>query len=65
MKKPSIPFALTHQIASQVCNVAELVGSLQLQTASRQIVSPDSDVCRRTLTGLPPPSWPDLPATPI
>ncbi len=43
MKKPSIPFALTHQIASQVCNVAELVGSLQLQTASRQIVSPDSD----------------------
>ncbi len=43
MKKPSIPFALTHQIASQVCNVSELVGSLQLQTASRQIVSPDSD----------------------
>ena len=43
MKKPSIPFALTHQIASQVCNVAELVGSLQLQTAGRQIVSPDSD----------------------
>ena len=43
MKKPSIPFALTHQIASQVCNVAELVGSLQLHSAGRQIVSPDSD----------------------
>ena len=43
MKKPSISFSLTHRMAGQVCEIAELVGSLQLQTASRQIVSPDSD----------------------
>ena len=43
MKKPSITFALTHRMASQVCNIAELVGSLQLHTVGRQIVSPDSD----------------------
>ena len=43
MKKPSIPFALTHQIASQVCNVAELVGSLQLHSVGQHMVSPDSD----------------------
>jgi Fic family protein len=43
MKKPSIPLSLTHRMAGQVCEIAELVGSLQLQTAGRQIVSPDSD----------------------
>lgn len=43
MKKPSIPFALTHQIASQVCNVAELVGSLQLHSVGQHMVSPDAD----------------------
>ena len=43
MKKPSISFSLTHRMAGQVCEIAELVGSLQLQTAGRQIVSPDSD----------------------
>lgn len=43
MKKTSAPFSLTHRMASQVCEIAEVIGSLQLQTAGRQIVSPDSD----------------------
>ena len=43
MKKPSIPFSLTHRMAGQVCEIAEVIGSLQLQTAGRLIVSPDSD----------------------
>ena len=43
MKKPSIPFSLTHRMAGQVCEIAEVIGSLQLQTAGRQVISPDSD----------------------
>lgn len=52
MKKPSITFALTHRMASQVCNIAELVGSLQLHTVGRQIVSPDSDGHIRSIQSL-------------
>ena len=52
MKKLSITFALTHRMASQVCNIAELVGSLQLHTVGRQIVSPDSDGHIRSIQSL-------------
>ena len=43
MKKTSAPFSLTHRMAGQVCEIAEVVGSLQLHTVGRQVVSPDSD----------------------
>ena len=43
MKNTSAPFSLTHRMASQVCEIAEVVGALQLHTVCPLVASPDSD----------------------
>lgn len=43
MKNTSAPLSLTHRMASQVCEIAEVVGALQLHTVCPLVASPDSD----------------------
>ena len=52
MKNTSAPFSLTHRVASQVCEIAEVVGALQLQKVGRQVASPDSDDHIRSIQSL-------------
>jgi Fic family protein len=52
MKNTSAPFSLTHRVASQVCEIAEVVGALQLQKVGRLVASPDSDDHIRSIQSL-------------
>lgn len=52
MKNKSAPFSLTHWMASQVCEIAEVVGALQLQKVGPQVASPDFDDHIRSIQSL-------------